>query len=159
MPSTLTIVPWPDAVIDTIGYDPRTVYAETFWLPTIGPTALLLLRHLASRFDDAPHGVELRVAETSRALGVGAGDGSSSPIVRTLARLEQFDLAYPDPMSPTVAVRRNLPPLDRRRLRRLPAALQSAARGVGGRAARRTAVRGGEAAGPPSGPGSARGGR
>ena len=125
MPSTLTIVPWTDPIVDTVGFDPRTRYAETFWLPTLGPTALLLLRHLADRFDDSPAGVDLRVAETSRALGVGERDGSSSPIVRTLARLEQFDLASSDPCSPTIAVRRNLPPVDRRRLRRLPATLQS----------------------------------
>ena len=48
MPATLTIQPWPDPVIDTVGHDPRSAYVETFWLPTLGPTALLLLRHLAS---------------------------------------------------------------------------------------------------------------
>jgi len=125
MPSTLTIVPWADPIVDVIGYDPRTRYAETFWLPTLGPTALLLLRHLAERFDDSPTGLDLRIAETSRALGVGDREGSTSPIVRTLARLEQFDLASSDPRSPTIAVRRHLPPVDRRRLRRLPATLQS----------------------------------
>jgi hypothetical protein len=124
MPTTLTIVPWADPIADTIGYDPRSLYAETFWLPTLGPTALLLLRHLASRFDDAPGGLELRVAETSQALGVGDRDGSSSPIVRTLARLEQFDLACTDPHSSTIAVRRSLPPVDRRHLRRLPPELE-----------------------------------
>ena len=45
MPTTLTIVPWIDPIIDTIGHDPRSRYAETFWLPTLGPTSLLLLRH------------------------------------------------------------------------------------------------------------------
>ena len=51
MPAALTILPWPDPVLDTLGYDPRSRYAETFWLPTLGPTALLLLRHLADRFE------------------------------------------------------------------------------------------------------------
>jgi hypothetical protein len=124
MPTTLSIVPWPDPVIDTVGHDPRSIYAETFWLPSLGPTALLLLRHLALRFDESPRGVELRVAETSQALGVGNRDGSTSPIVRTLARLEQFDLACADPQSPTIAVRRNLPPTHRRQLRRLPLSIQ-----------------------------------
>jgi hypothetical protein len=54
MPTTLTIRPWTDPVIDTLGYDPRSRYVETFWLPTLGPTALLLLRHLADRFDRQP---------------------------------------------------------------------------------------------------------
>ena len=61
MPATLTIQPWPDPVIDTLGYDPRSRYVETFWLPTLGPTALLLLRHLADRFDRQPGGIELTV--------------------------------------------------------------------------------------------------
>jgi len=122
MPSTLTIVPWPDPIVDTIGHDPRSPYAETFWLPTLGPTSLLLLRHLANRFDASPDAVELRVAEASAALGV--RDGTRSPIVRSLARLEQFDLAVADPQQPTIAVRRTLPPLHERHVRRLPPDLQ-----------------------------------
>jgi hypothetical protein len=125
MPATLTIVPWPDPLLDTIGHDPRSLYVETFWLPTLGPTAVLLLRHLATKFDQAPSGIELPVADTSQALGVGQRDGNSSPIVRTLMRLAQFDLACDDGRG-TVAVRRNLPPINRRHVRRLPAALQAA---------------------------------
>jgi len=125
MPSTLIIVPWPDPIVDPIGHDPRSWYAETFWLPTLGPTALLLLRHLADHFDAAPQGVELHVGEASQALGVGAREGTGSPIVRTLTRLEQFDLACPDAAAARIAVRRTLPPLPARHLRRLPASIQS----------------------------------
>ena len=124
MPSTITIQPWPDPVIDTVGHDPRSMYAETFWLPTIGPTALQLLRHLATRFEERPGAIELPVADTSHALGVGERSGNSSPIVRSLVRLETFDLACSDGRG-TVAVRRNLPPLQRRHGRKLPAPLQS----------------------------------
>jgi hypothetical protein len=120
----LTIQPWPDPIIDTVGHDPRSLYVETFWLPTLGPTALLLLRHLATRFDERPGPVELPVAEASQALGLGDREGHSSPIVRSLARLETFDLACSDGQT-TVAVRRNLPPVQRRHLRRLPSNLQS----------------------------------
>ena len=126
MPATLLIKPWHDPVVDTLGHDPRSRYVEQFWLPTLGPTALLLLRHLADRFDRTPDGVELTVADTSHALGVGQRDGSASPIVRTLRRLAQFDLACEDPISDTVAVRRNLPPVNTRHLRRLPSELQQA---------------------------------
>ena len=38
MATTLTIRPWNDPVIDALGHDPRSRYAETFWLPTLGPT-------------------------------------------------------------------------------------------------------------------------
>src|SRR5438128_11585786 len=103
MPAALRVTPWPDPVLDVLGHDPRSRYAETFWLPTLGPTALLLLRHLADRFDRNPDGIELTLADTSSALGLGQREGSSSPIVRTLRRLEQFDLACEDPHSDTVA--------------------------------------------------------
>src|SRR5262249_28321961 len=89
-----------------------------------GPTALLLLRHLAGRFERQSGSIELPVAETSHALGLGLRDGTSSPIVRTLTRLEQFELACSDGRA-TVAVRRSLPPVQRRHVRRLPAALQA----------------------------------
>ena len=126
MPTSLTIRPWADPIIDTLGHDPRSRYAETFWLPTLGPTALLLLRHLADRFDRSPEGVELALADTSSALGLGQREGTSSPILRTLRRLEQFDLACEDPHSDTVAVRRNVPPINPRHLRRLPRDVQAA---------------------------------
>ncbi|MBA2327910.1 MAG: hypothetical protein H0V95_14880 [Actinobacteria bacterium] len=125
MPATLTIQPWPDPVIDTLGHDPRSLYVETFWLPTLGPTALLLLRHLAQRFDERPEGLELTVADTSQALGLEQREGNSSPLVRSLARLAQFDLACDDGRG-TVAVRRNLPPINVRHVRRLPLELQVA---------------------------------
>ena len=35
---TLFVVPWGDPVIDTVGYDPRAVYVERFWLGILGPT-------------------------------------------------------------------------------------------------------------------------
>ena len=125
MPTTLTIQPWPDPVIDTVGHDPRSIYAETFWLPTLGPTALLLLRHLASRFEEHTGSIDLPVAEASQRLGLGERAGNSSPIVRSLARLESFDLACSDGRG-TVAVRRSLPPLPHRHVRRLPSGLQTA---------------------------------
>src|SRR3954462_9370421 len=120
MTGAIRVMPWPDPVLDAIGHDPRSRYVEQFWLPTLGPTALLLLRHLADRFDREPEGLELAVIDTSHALGLGQRDGSASPIVRTLRRLTQFDLACEDPMSDTVAVRRNVPPVNTRHLRRLP---------------------------------------
>jgi hypothetical protein len=123
MPVAIRVTPWPDPVLDAVGHDPRSWYAETFWLPTLGPTALLLLRHLADRFEIDPGGVELPVADTAAALGLGARDGTHSPLMRTLGRLEQFDLACRD--DSTIAVRRALPPVHRRHVRRLPVALQA----------------------------------
>lgn len=123
MPATLKIVPWSDPLIDCVGYDPRSRYVETFWLPTLGPTSVLLLRHLAARFEHHPEGIDLPVAATSQALGLGSGDGNSSPIVRTLNRLATFDLACDDGRG-THAVRRHIPPVNPRHIRRLPQAIQ-----------------------------------
>jgi hypothetical protein len=124
MPAALRVTPWPDPVLDVLGHDPRSWYAETFWLPTLGPTALLLMRHLADRFERTPEGVELPVADTAAALGLGARDGASSPLMKSLGRLHQFELACTENET-TIAVRRALPPVHRRHVRRLPVALQS----------------------------------
>jgi hypothetical protein len=124
MPAAVKVIPWPDPVLDTLGHDPRSWYAETFWLPTLGPTALLLMRHLADRFEHAPAGVDLPVADTAAALGLGSRDGEHSPLMRSIGRLVQFDLACKDGDT-TIAVRRTLPPVHRRHVRRLPAALQA----------------------------------
>lgn len=123
MPASFTVVPWDDPTLDVLGHDPRSRYVETFWLPTLGPTSVLLLRHLADRFDRSPRGIELPLSETSAALGLGSREGASSPLVRCLSRLAQFDLACDDGQG-TVAVRRRLPPVNRRHVRRLPVALQ-----------------------------------
>jgi len=124
MPVALLVTPWPDPVLDVLGHDPRSWYAETFWLPTLGPTALLLLRHLADRFESSPKGIDLPVADTAAALGLGPREGSQSPLVRSLTRLQQFELACSDG-DVTIAVRTTLPPVHRRHVRRLPTGLQA----------------------------------
>jgi hypothetical protein len=123
MPATLAIRPWPDPVIDTLGHDPRSIYVERFWLPTLGPTSLLLLRRIAAGLDEHPDGIEFDLTELSQALGVGRREGNSSPVVRSLERLAQFDLACG--MRETgYAVRRMVPPVNRRHVGRLPERLQ-----------------------------------
>jgi hypothetical protein len=37
-PTTLTVRPWPDGVIDALGHDPRSAYVEQFWLGILGPS-------------------------------------------------------------------------------------------------------------------------
>ena len=76
-----------------------------------------------------PKGVDLPVADTAAALGLGPREGQQSPLMRSLTRLQQFELACTDDET-TIAVRTTLPPVHRRHVRRLPAALQAAARGV-----------------------------
>jgi hypothetical protein len=123
MPATLAIRPWPDPIIDTLGHDPRSVYVERFWLPTLGPTSLLLLRRIAAGLHEHPDGITVEVAELSQALGVGFRDGNSSPVMRSMDRLIQFDLACGE-SDTGYAVRRTVPPVNRRHVGRLPSRLQ-----------------------------------
>ena len=120
----LTIVPWPDPVIDSLGHDPRSHYVETYWLGILGPSTTWLLRRLVTGPDASPAGFDLALADTARSLGLGDKGGRHSPFVRALARLVQFDLAQPQG-DPVLAVRRKVPPLTRRQVMRLPDVLQT----------------------------------
>jgi hypothetical protein len=120
----LTIHPWPDDVIDSLGHDPRSTYVETYWLCILGPSTTWLLRRLVNGLDVHPEGYELPLADTARSLGLGDKGGRHSPFVRALTRLVQFDLAQPQGPR-LLAVRRRVPPLNRRQIQRLPASLQA----------------------------------
>lgn len=115
---TLEIRPWKDPLVDRAGYDPRSSYVEQFWLPVLGPSTIWLLRRFASYLDDAPSGVVLETAELARQLGIGDRSGQSSPFARTVKRCVDFEMARWE--LSVLAVRRHLPPLAERHLRRLP---------------------------------------
>jgi hypothetical protein len=121
----LLIRPRPDDVIDALGYDPRSLYVETYWLSVLGPSTLWLLRRLVAGLELSPGGFALPMADTARAIGLGDKGGRSSPFVRSLVRLCQFDVAVPLDGA-ALAVRRKLPPLNRRQVLRLPESLQGA---------------------------------
>jgi hypothetical protein len=63
--------------------------------------------------------------ELSQALGLGSREGTSSPLFRSFDRLVQFDLACTS-AERTYAVRRNVPPVNRRHVHRMPLSLQRA---------------------------------
>src|SRR4029079_11787921 len=67
---SLTIRPWPDDVIDALGHDPRSAYVERFWLGVLGPSAIWLLRRLASGLDAEPAGFALPLADTAQSIGL-----------------------------------------------------------------------------------------
>jgi len=123
--SVLSIRPWPDGVIDALGHDPRSLYVERFWLGILGPSTTWLLRHLATGLDAWPDGFDLDLVQAAQALGLGSKGGRHSPFMRALSRCCQFDVA--DARSDGVlAVRRKLPPLNRRQILRLPPDLAAA---------------------------------
>lgn len=120
----LSIVPWPDHFIDRDGHDPRSPYAERFWLPTLGPSTYLLHRHLVGGLDRRPEGWALDPVEVSMALGLGATGSRSAPFGKALVRLVRFRQAEVRPDG-ALAVRVNVPPLSQRQVERLPPGLQA----------------------------------
>ena len=120
----LRVEPWHDPVVDSLGYDARSAYVETFWLPVLGPSTTWLLRHFAGRLEESPQGVDLDVEDTARSLGLGERLSPNAPFARTVKRCVDFEMA--EWRAPgLLAVRVRLPPLARRHLRRLPACLQT----------------------------------
>jgi len=123
--AVLPIYPWPDPVIDALGHDPRSTYVELFWLGILGPSTTWLLRRLAAGLDASPSGFDLDLADAAAALGLGAKGGRHSPFMRALGRCCQFDLAMAR-ADGSLAVRRRVPPLNRRQVLRLPPSLVAA---------------------------------
>lgn len=121
----LRVRPWPDDVIDSLGHDPRSTYVETYWLGILGPSTTWFLRLVAAAFDAHPDGVELPFDDTAATLGLSGKGGRHSPFVRSITRCIQFDLATLDGDG-ALAVRRRVPPLNRRQVARLPEFLQVA---------------------------------
>jgi len=118
-PDTVVVRAWWDPDLATTGFPPRSAYAERYWLGVIGPSALLLLRRFARGLEEHPAGFRADLADTARALGLGAGTGRQSQIVRTIDRACMFGTmrrAAPDELE----VRTHLPRLTRRQLERLP---------------------------------------
>lgn len=127
--ASLAVEAWLDPVIDEVGHDPRSSYVETYWLPVLGPSTTWLLRHVAAQLEESPGGIELDVDHTARSLGLGEKMGPNAPFARTLKRCVDFGMAeWRGPWH--LAVRRRLPPLARRHLRRLPESLQASHEGV-----------------------------
>jgi hypothetical protein len=123
--AVLPVRPWPDGVIDALGHDPRSVYVERFWLGILGPSTTWLVRYLAHRLDASPEGFDLDLASAAQALGLGSKGGRHSPFMRALSRCCHFDVAEAR-ADGTLAVRRKLPPLNRRQILRLPPDLAAA---------------------------------
>lgn len=118
-PRTLQVRPWDDPVLERLGHDPRGTYAERFWLPLLGPSAVLFTRQLADRLDAEPAGFALATEESARSLGLGDPNGRRSAFSRTVARLTQFRLVHLDG-DDVLLTRRRLPGLSRSQALKLP---------------------------------------
>lgn len=118
------IRPWADPVVDANGHDPRSAYAERYWLSVIGPTATLIMRRLADEFDRDPDGFVIDLAHTATTMGLSYTKGANSPFGKALHRCVMFGLAQPTPDG--FVVRRRLPNVAQRHLSRLPDDVQRA---------------------------------
>lgn len=121
---TITIRPWTDPVVDEHGYDPRSRYVETFWLGVLGPTATWLVRRLAAGLDRHPHGYEADLVVLAREMGLAFETGRITPFTRGLHRCVMFGLAHAIPGG--LAVRRRVPTVAHRHLKRLPESVRAA---------------------------------
>ena len=117
---TVNVLPWEDPSVDALGFDARSEYAETFWLPILGPSTLLLLRNIAQRFESEPDGFVLDIPATADALGIGSRAGRNSAFHRSINRIVTFSMARTIDDT-TIAVRLMLPPLHSGQVRRLTA--------------------------------------
>jgi hypothetical protein len=113
-----------DPVIDSLGHDPRSLYVEQFWLSILGPSVTLLLRRLAAGLESQPDGFDIDPVEVALELGLGTRGGRHSPFWRTIDRASRFGLTRRN--GEHLAVRRFLPPLNRRQIERLPDHLRRA---------------------------------
>lgn len=109
---------------ERLGHRAGSVYVETFWLPVVGPSAVVALRRLSAWLEHEPDGITVSIAILSSCLGLGTGTGRRAPVARTLARLVDFKIASHD--GERLLVRRELPMLSVRQIERLPACLITA---------------------------------
>ena len=120
--TTLMVVPWHDPVVDSVGFDVRSLYVELFWLNVLGPTATWTLRRLAHGLERYPLGYELDLVETASMLGLAYSPTTSNSFGRALQRCAMFGMSQP--VEGALAVRRRVPPVAARHLARMPEALR-----------------------------------
>ena len=118
----LLLVHWNDKRRDPYGHDLRSTYVEQFWLSTLGPSTTWFLRICANALDDCGD-ASVNLTEVARTLGIGYRGGARSAMLRTVARACRFGAARPAGVN-TLAVRRRLPLLNHKQLKRLPLAQQ-----------------------------------
>jgi len=115
---------WHDPIIDQLGFDPRSRYVERFWLGTLGPSTVLLVRLGADLLDAAGEQVEVDLYEIAARLGIGHRGGRNSPLRRTLNRACRFGAARFVGRD-ELELRFRMAPLNRTQVERLPHDVQA----------------------------------
>jgi hypothetical protein len=119
---TLVVVPWIDPIVDEVGFDVFSRYAEMFWLPIMGPSAMWILRRIVMGFAEFPGGYEMDTEEIALAVGLSFTQGANCPFTRALRRCQWFGAAQS--VQGGLAVRIKLPPVSRRQVQRFPTGLK-----------------------------------
>jgi hypothetical protein len=121
-PSTTTspvhLRAWSDDLVAQAGWPVHSPYTELVAASVLGPSATLLLRHLAFELlTGGQDPVVVDLEEVGRCLGLGGGNGRNSKLNRTLGRLIQF--GYVKPLGGEgLLVRTHVAPLSERQLAR-----------------------------------------
>lgn len=104
-------------------------YRRRWWLPVIGPTATVLLDHLAN---ESGGWTVHDTVELGTSLGLGKGTGIQSPMIRTFTRLDRcsfgtFDIepGHPD-ADPCISLWSTVGLVPERITRHWPASMQHA---------------------------------
>ncbi len=122
-PPLLTVVTWPDSVIEARGHRPGSPYVEAVWLGVLGPSATWAWQRLARIAASRP-GAAIDSADLAISVGLGERLGPNAAISRTLGRLVVFGAAQRS--ADVIAVRVALPDLPARCVARLSASARLA---------------------------------
>ncbi len=127
LPTEITVIAYPDRIVEALGFGPDHPYIEACILPVVGPSTTLLWRRLARTVlsaGDTP--VTVDVADLIACLGLGDGLAKNSPGARSIARMVNFDLARQAGRNNTLlAIRTALAPHGDHRAQRLPASART----------------------------------
>ncbi|HUY86270.1 MAG TPA: hypothetical protein VMU77_04095, partial [Acidimicrobiales bacterium] len=86
----VAVRPWRDNFVDRSGHDPRSKYVEMYWLGTLGPSSVWLMRRLVTELDSNPDGFVFDAQEWAKWLGVGCSGGRNSRFARVVRRCVDF---------------------------------------------------------------------
>lgn len=115
---------WRHPLIDRCGFDARDSYVEMFWLPILGPSAVLAVRRLVDWLEQYPDGFDLDLVEFGASVGIRGGTARHAQVNRTLGRLIDFSIARIE--AGHLEVHTSVPPVPLRLRRGLPASLRDA---------------------------------
>lgn len=89
---TFTPVNHPDARVQRVGFDLTDLYVEQCWSSVVGPSATLLLRRMPALWIERDPAT-ITHDELTRTLGLGAGTGANSRLMRSIDRVVRYGLA------------------------------------------------------------------